>query len=307
MIAEQSFNVDALHSGYLMKRNPTGSWQKRFCVVTPVKFIYYKHRSRVEKGTPQGTSSLVRSSCILPEAGDIHCLKKENCFILKSNNKEYYLCAETRKEFEEWIKCLCDIIITALLRYASVSPHSFKKLHFSKATPCIYCNTPIHGLGKQGYMCQACLTCVHKKCAFKLKDDCTTTTTITSTNSSLSSSTIVAPPSPKHQEKTLKNTEKPSKKGIMDRLRNSFSTTATQYGALDTPQLQLALIQTEEAEQKELDVINTQHNSQMKEIMDELKYRYYTELSLLDREYKKKREEIMTEIQLRLKKQQKQR
>jgi len=275
--AEHTYlNAGIAHAGYLMKRNPTGAWQKRFCVVTKDKFIYYKHKARVEKGMPQGTVSLVGSSFILPEPGDINCLKRENCFVLKSSNKEYYLSCEAKKEFGEWQKAMNECI--AILSKASTkeSPHSFKKVHFSKPTNCAKCSTPIHGLGKQGFMCQVCLTCAHKKCAFKLEDDCG------------AHPPAIKPP--------------PPKKGIMERFRFTLTTNSTtQYASLDVAQLQVTLGHAEEAEQGEIDLINKKYNEQVNEIMDELIYRYLTEVKSIDNEYAKKKQVLLKEIQIRQK------
>lgn len=263
---------DIAYVGYLMKRNPTGAWQKRYCVVTSVKFIYYKHKSRVEKGLPQGTVSLVGSTCTTPEPGDINCLKRENCFILKSCNKEYYLSCDAKKDFSDWMKALSNIKNDS---YAH--PHSFKKVHFSKATPCAKCNTPITGLGKQGFMCQVCMACVHKKCAFKLEEDCYR-------------GSKGAPARPAAT----------AKKGIIERFRMTFTTTpAHQYASLDVPQLQLVLIQAEEVEKREIESVTTKYDTQVQEVMDELIYRYLKEVAASEGEYKKKKAELLKEIEIR--------
>lgn len=289
-ISTDSPLFDVVFSGYLLKRNPTGAWQKRFCVATRNKFIYYKHKARVEKGLPQGTVSLVGSTCTLPEAGDINCLKRENCFVLKSSNKEYYLSCESKKDFQEWTKTLGDCVGNIKAGYA-IHPHSFKKVHFSKAPACAKCNTPIHGLGKQGFMCQVCTACVHKKCAFKLEEDCSRTT----------SPALKAVRKDSKDAKELGTLSKDlSKKGLMERFRNTFTTTiAHQYAALDLPQLQVVLVQTEEAEHKELQAVTTKFDSQAREIMDEIIYRYLKEVEATENEYKKKKAELQEEIQVR--------
>jgi len=276
MTAEHSLS-DVTYSGYLMKRNPTGAWQKRFCVTTKTKFIYYKHKARVEKGMPQGTVSLVGSTCTFPEAGDINCLKRENCFVLKSSNKEYYLSCEVKKEFAEWTKAIASCISN--IKTDSPLPHSFKKVHFSKATNCAKCNALITGLGKQGFICQVCMPCVHKKCAFKLEEDC----------------------SRGAKSPALKGTpSKDPKKGIMDRFRNTFTTTPVhQYASLDLAQLQQVLVQTEEAEKIELAAVNKNYATRAKELMDELIYRYLKEVAASESAHKKKKEELLTEIQVR--------
>jgi hypothetical protein len=59
-----------------------------------------------QKLYPQGTISLVNCSWKVPEAGDIHCLKKDHCFILRADSKEYYFSSESRTEFDCWKKSL---------------------------------------------------------------------------------------------------------------------------------------------------------------------------------------------------------
>jgi len=88
--------------------------------------------------------------------------------------------------------------------------------------------------------------------------------------------------------------------GIMDLLRSPLGSIGViQYGLLDVPQLQLALIQAEETEQKELHEVNTKYNTQIQEIMDELTWRCETEITKVEIEYIKKKDELLKEIKRR--------
>jgi len=44
---------------------------------------------------------------------------------------------------------------------------------FSRATICTKCESFIWGFGKNGFLCTVCNTCVHKKCIFKIGENCT--------------------------------------------------------------------------------------------------------------------------------------
>ncbi|CCM05936.1 uncharacterized protein FIBRA_08175 [Fibroporia radiculosa] len=80
-------------------------------------------------------------------------------------------------------------------------PHAFKSVAFSIPAACVYCKSPIWGLGKQGKTCKVCGIAVHTKCELKVPADCSGsrgtarapasgTTSATSASVSRSSSTI---------------------------------------------------------------------------------------------------------------------
>jgi len=76
---------------------------------------------------PQGIISLHQAQCHIPPPEDINIARKEFCFVLRSNNKDFYFSCENKQDQSNWVTFLCKIITDlAAVKDAKVA-HSFKK------------------------------------------------------------------------------------------------------------------------------------------------------------------------------------
>jgi len=270
--------------GYLFKRNPTGSWQRRYCIAYRNKLVYYKHKSRVEKSSPQGTVSFIDCTCTLPEQGNIFCHKRDYCFLLLSSNREFYWSAESRSEYESWVTVLKICIQEVVTANLKIGPHSLKKVHFSKPTPCAKCENMITGMGKQGFMCKVCLVCSHKKCVQRLGDFC------------LRQKGTVPPPQP--QPHSPHSSPSPSP-GITPRSMLISSARERQYSQLNLGQLRQAMSDLDHEEQKAIESVHQKFDEPLNELLREIMLRYQSEINSVEEKAERTKREVQAEIALR--------
>eukprot|EP00026_Physarum_polycephalum_P010437 Phypoly_transcript_10601.p1 GENE.Phypoly_transcript_10601~~Phypoly_transcript_10601.p1 ORF type:complete len:134 (+),score=18.93 Phypoly_transcript_10601:96-497(+) len=122
--------------GFLFKKTPHNSWQRRQCYAARNKFMYFKHKVANEGNQikmkdddhPQGIISLHQAHCYIPPPDDINVARKEFCFVLRSNNKDFYFSCESKQEQTNWVSFLCKAIEDLAASKDMRVAHSFKKV-----------------------------------------------------------------------------------------------------------------------------------------------------------------------------------
>eukprot|EP01112_Ceratiomyxa_fruticulosa_P006880 TRINITY_DN1780_c0_g2_i5.p1 TRINITY_DN1780_c0_g2~~TRINITY_DN1780_c0_g2_i5.p1 ORF type:complete len:564 (-),score=132.71 TRINITY_DN1780_c0_g2_i5:109-1800(-) len=215
--------------GWVFKRGAS-SWQKRWCVLTNSKIIYFKTKTETEP--PQGTISLVGAKCSVLDPDDV--IKREFCFTIKSLNKLFYFSCDSSKEQAKWIGAVTLSVQTLrVLKDPSIAPHSFKKVSFTRPVFCCSCESFIWGL-VQGFMCKSCGVCIHKKCVFKLPDNCKNDAIEKLSNPNIELNQIVEIQTPLTPEPTPTSTLTPLDSNVQTTTTSAPSTPTTQTTTVTT-------------------------------------------------------------------------
>lgn len=232
--------------------------------------------------------------------------KRENCFVLKSNNKEFYLSAETKQEQEKWVHMIQDNLTFISRGGVNGVGHSFKKVHFARSAFCAHCESFVWGLGKQGFMCKACHLCIHKKCVFKVGHKC----------AGLGDTKALETNHNKHVSRHYSNTSPaaPTSSAIVQQVQvTSQHKSSTSKGSkaqlhsypesLSTDELKMMLKTLEERETKDVLEVGRRYEAMIAEIFDELAQRQKREIAMIEERYELKKFDAGLEIRRREKRQ----
>lgn len=270
--------------GTLYKKTIHNSWQKRQCYAARNKFMYFKHKINAdgdsikfrEEDHPQGVISLHQSHCYIPPPDDIHISKKDFCFVLRANNKDFYFACDTKIEQSNWVSFLCSSIDELAKGKDMKIAHSFKKVSFARATICTQCESFIWGLGKNGFLCTVCHTCVHKKCIYKLGENCTTGGRAMKTRSTIFS----------HKDTEISDLSSSSSKELTPKEKK-------------INELRNMLRAVEAREEQDIKETKRKFEEQLEEILEEFRTREAIDVAEVEYKYKQQRDPLMLEISLR--------
>jgi len=155
--------------GYITKRGDSvKTWKKRWFVLKGkiIKYYISKEDAREQPHFPQGTIAGIKR-CVLVS------IDRENSFIIHTDKRQFYCCADTDQEMREWMNNINEIVNqTKFAPPSSASiPHAWAKAqNFDKPLRCLQCTSFIWGAN--GFHCKACECGVHKHCMKELADNC---------------------------------------------------------------------------------------------------------------------------------------
>lgn len=256
--------------------------------------MYFKHKIASEANQikwkeddhPQGIVSLHNAHCYIPPPDDINISRKDFCFVLRANNKDFYFACESKQEQSNWVSFLCKSIEELASGKEMKVAHTFKKVSFARATICSKCESFIWGLGKNGFLCTVCHTCVHKKCVFKIGENCTDKDTSPSGRAAKSKSMAFF-------SNNRDSLQLPS---------HSFHHSGT--GELTPKEKKIAELKAmykavEAREEQDVRDIRKKYAEQVEDILEEFRQREAIEIAAIESKYQQQKDPLVQEISRR--------
>ncbi|XP_064455539.1 diacylglycerol kinase eta-like [Ornithodoros turicata] len=166
-------NGVCIKEGMLTKQTSSFQrWKKRYFRLKPRKLYYAKD-----------SKSVIFEEIDLTELSVAECSTKNanHSFQIITPFRRLILCAETRKEMEEWISALKSV--TNKDFYEGTEHHDFLSgqhnwyvTSHARPTYCNVCKEALSGVTSHGLSCEVCKFKAHKKCAVKSPNNCKWTT-----------------------------------------------------------------------------------------------------------------------------------
>nr|XP_020477469.1 diacylglycerol kinase delta isoform X2 [Monopterus albus] len=167
-------NKTVLKEGNLMKQtNSFQRWKRR----------YFKLRGRTLYYA-QTAKSIIFDEVDLTDASVAESSTKNfnNSFTVITPCRRLILCADNRKEMEEWIAALRSIQNRQTYESTQYSMDQFSGMHnwyacsHARPTYCNVCREALSGVTSHGLSCEVCKFKAHKRCAVRATNNCKWTT-----------------------------------------------------------------------------------------------------------------------------------
>uniref|UniRef100_A0AAR2IP37 Diacylglycerol kinase n=1 Tax=Pygocentrus nattereri TaxID=42514 RepID=A0AAR2IP37_PYGNA len=166
--------ITVLKEGQLMKQtNSFQRWKRR----------YFKLRGRTLYYA-QTAKSIIFDEVDLTDASVAESSTKNvnNSFTIITPCRRLILCAENRKEMEEWMAALKSVQNREHFESTQYSMDHFSGLHnwyacsHARPTYCNVCREALSGVTSHGLSCEVCKFKAHKRCAVRATNNCKWTT-----------------------------------------------------------------------------------------------------------------------------------
>ncbi|XP_077063225.1 diacylglycerol kinase delta isoform X2 [Siphateles boraxobius] len=162
-----------LKEGKLMKQTNFQRWKRR----------YFKLRGRTLYYA-QTAKSIIFDEVDLTDASVAESSTKNvnNSFTVITPCRRLILCAENRKEMEEWIAALKSVQNREHFETTQFSMDHFSGMHnwyacsHARPTYCNVCREALSGVTSHGLSCEVCKFKAHKRCAVRATNNCKWTT-----------------------------------------------------------------------------------------------------------------------------------
>ncbi|XP_051535240.1 diacylglycerol kinase delta-like isoform X2 [Myxocyprinus asiaticus] len=162
-----------LKEGKLMKQTNFQRWKRR----------YFKLRGRTLYYA-QTAKSIIFDEVDLTDASVAESSTKNvnNSFTVITPCRRLILCAENRKEMEEWIAALKSVQNREHFESTQFSMDHFSGMHnwyacsHARPTYCNVCREALSGVTSHGLSCEVCKFKAHKRCAVRATNNCKWTT-----------------------------------------------------------------------------------------------------------------------------------
>ncbi|XP_051717875.1 diacylglycerol kinase delta-like [Ctenopharyngodon idella] len=162
-----------LKEGKLMKQTNFQRWKRR----------YFKLRGRTLYYA-QTAKSIIFDEVDLTDASVAESSTKNvnNSFTVITPCRRLVLCAENRKEMEEWIAALKSVQNREHFESTQFSMDHFSGMHnwyacsHARPTYCNVCREALSGVTSHGLSCEVCKFKAHKRCAVRATNNCKWTT-----------------------------------------------------------------------------------------------------------------------------------
>ncbi|XP_067307509.1 diacylglycerol kinase delta-like isoform X4 [Pseudorasbora parva] len=162
-----------LKEGKLMKQTNFQRWKRR----------YFKLRGRTLYYA-QTAKSIIFDEVDLTDASVAESSTKNvnNSFTVITPCRRLVLCAENRKEMEEWIAALKSVQNREHFESTQLSMDHFSGMHnwyacsHARPTYCNVCREALSGVTSHGLSCEVCKFKAHKRCAVRATNNCKWTT-----------------------------------------------------------------------------------------------------------------------------------
>lgn len=160
--------------GCLLKQTSSFQrWKKRYFRLKPRKLYYAKD-----------TKSVIFEEIDLTELSVAECSTKNanHSFQIITPFRRLVLCAETRKEMEDWISALKSVCNKDFYEGTEhqqdflSGQHNWYVTSHARPTYCNVCKEALSGVTSHGLSCEVCKFKAHKKCALKSPNNCKWTT-----------------------------------------------------------------------------------------------------------------------------------
>uniref|UniRef100_A0A673KUB5 Diacylglycerol kinase n=1 Tax=Sinocyclocheilus rhinocerous TaxID=307959 RepID=A0A673KUB5_9TELE len=166
-------NRTILKEGKLMKQTNFQRWKRR----------YFKLRGRTLYYA-QTAKSIIFDEVDLTDASVAESSTKNvnNSFTVITPCRRLVLCAENRKEMEEWIAALKSVQNREHFESTQFSMDHFSGMHnwyacsHARPTYCNVCREALSGVTSHGLSCEVCKFKAHKRCAVRATNNCKWTT-----------------------------------------------------------------------------------------------------------------------------------
>ncbi|XP_065091396.1 diacylglycerol kinase eta [Ochlerotatus camptorhynchus] len=165
----------ATKEGYLMKQTWSFQrWRRRYFRLKGHK-LYYAKDSKSELFDEIDLSDLCFAECSTKNAN--------HSFQLITPTRSLVLCAENRREMEDWLHALKAASSREFFEPGPPDQHDFLSGHHNwyatshaRPTYCNVCREALSGVTSHGLSCEVCKCKVHKRCAAKAISNCKWTT-----------------------------------------------------------------------------------------------------------------------------------
>ncbi|XP_067143184.1 diacylglycerol kinase delta isoform X2 [Centruroides vittatus] len=166
-------NGVCIKEDFLMKQTSSFQrWKKRYFRLKPRKLYYAKDRK-----------SVIFEEIDLTDLSIAECSTKNvnHSFQLITPFRRLILCAESRKEMEDWISALKNVsnkeFVEGIDHHDFLSgQHNWYVTSHARPTYCNVCHEALSGVTSHGLSCEVCKFKVHKKCAIRAPNNCKWTT-----------------------------------------------------------------------------------------------------------------------------------
>ncbi|XP_016280514.1 diacylglycerol kinase eta isoform X7 [Monodelphis domestica] len=164
----------SIKEGLLLKQTSSFQrWKKRYFKLRG-RTLYYAKDSK----------SLIFDEVDLSDASVAESSTKNvnNSFTIITPFRRLVLCAENRKEMEEWISLLKSVQSRELYEAAQFNVEHFSGMHnwyacsHARPTFCNVCRESLSGVTSHGLSCEVCKFKAHKRCAVRATNNCKWTT-----------------------------------------------------------------------------------------------------------------------------------
>ncbi|XP_043926516.1 diacylglycerol kinase delta [Protopterus annectens] len=172
--AKQRGTQSIIKEGMLMKQtNSFQHWKRRYFKLRG-RTLYYAKTAK----------SIIFDEVDLTDASVAESSTKNvnNSFTIITPCHRIILCAENRKEMEEWIAALKSVQNRELFESTKYSMDHFSGMHnwyacsHARPTYCNVCREALSGVTSHGLSCEVCKFKVHKRCAVRATNNCKWTT-----------------------------------------------------------------------------------------------------------------------------------
>ncbi|KAJ1986400.1 hypothetical protein H4R33_003371 [Dimargaris cristalligena] len=107
VVRERLNSTEVLQKGYLLKRDKYKHWRRRWFVLRAKSLSYY--RNNKESRVPRIIALDEIKGVRLPSPDSSK--SKRPAFCLEGNKRDYWLCAETREQADDWIRMLQEHLV----------------------------------------------------------------------------------------------------------------------------------------------------------------------------------------------------
>ncbi|XP_049284283.1 diacylglycerol kinase eta [Anopheles funestus] len=168
-------SATATKEGYLMKQTWSFQrWRRRYFRLKGHK-LYYAKGSKSDLFDEIDLSNLCFAECSTKNAN--------HSFQLITPTRSLVLCAESRREMEDWLQALKAASAREFFEPGPPDQHDFLSGHHhwyatshARPTYCNVCREALSGVTSHGLSCEVCKCKVHKRCAAKAISNCKWTT-----------------------------------------------------------------------------------------------------------------------------------
>ncbi|XP_056006348.1 diacylglycerol kinase delta-like isoform X5 [Ostrea edulis] len=159
--------------GHLMKQTNFQRWKRRYFKLKGRKLYYAKD-----------TKSVIFDEIELTDLSVAECSTKNinHSFQVITPFRNLVLCADSRREMEEWISALKTATNrefydgNASQREMMSGQHNWYACSHARPTYCNVCREALSGVTSHGLSCEVCKFKAHKRCAVKAQSNCKWTT-----------------------------------------------------------------------------------------------------------------------------------
>ncbi|KAM7301569.1 putative diacylglycerol kinase [Ixodes scapularis] len=171
--ANHSFQVCVKEGSLLKQTSSFQRWKKRYFRLKPRKLYYAKD-----------SKSVIFEEIDLTELSVAECSTKNanHSFQIITPFRRLILCAETRKEMEDWISALKSVCNKDFYEGTEhqqdflSGQHNWYVTSHARPTYCNVCKEALSGVTSHGLSCEVCKFKAHKRCAVKSPSNCKWTT-----------------------------------------------------------------------------------------------------------------------------------